>query len=97
MIIIFGFACSVAICLMIGLFLMKEYSHDRYHANADHIYRLYNAADNYSPIDYRVKDIITANYPEVENGCLVQIQSRPIETSHDNTAFYIDNMMSADS
>ncbi len=60
-----GFAFGISICLAIALFLIKEYSYDRYHKNAPQIVRLINSEDNTSSIDYRVKDILLQNYPEI--------------------------------
>ena len=66
-----GFAFAISICLAISLFLAKEYSFDRYHENADQIVRLINTKYNSSLIDYRVKDILSENYSEIENSCLI--------------------------
>jgi putative ABC transport system permease protein len=91
-----GFAFGISICLAIALFLVKEYSYDRYHENAVQIVRLINTEDNTSSIDYRVKDILLQNYPEIENGCLLQIVNRPVAIQVGEQASYLDNIMSAD-
>ena len=57
-----GFAFAISICLAISLFVVKEFSYDRYHKNADNIIRLINVKYNSSLIDYRAKDILTKNY-----------------------------------
>ncbi|MDF1551059.1 MAG: ABC transporter permease, partial [Bacteroidales bacterium] len=91
-----GFAFGISICLAIALFLIKEYSYDRYHENAAQIVRLINTEDNTSSIDYRAKDILLQNYPEIENGCLVQILNRPVPVQVNEQATYLDNIMSVD-
>jgi putative ABC transport system permease protein len=91
-----GFAFGISICLAIALFLIKEYSYDRYHENAQQIVRLINTEDNTSSIDYRAKDILLQNYPEIENGCLVQIINHPMAFQVGEVASYLDNIMSAD-
>ncbi|QGY44672.1 FtsX-like permease family protein [Maribellus comscasis] len=91
-----GFAFGISICLAIALFLIKEYSYDRYHENAGQIVRLVNSEDNTSSIDYRVKDILLQNYPEIESGCLVQIMNRPVAVQVNEQASYLDNIMSVD-
>ena len=48
---------------------MHEFSFDQYHAKSGQIYKLFNAEDNKSSIDYRVRDIIVERFPEVENAC----------------------------
>jgi putative ABC transport system permease protein len=93
---ILGFAFSISICMMIVLYLMKEYSFDSYHANAEKIYRLVDVPDNSSTIDYRVKQAIIDNFPEVKNACITTIMNQPTEISYNNNACYIDNIMSAD-
>jgi len=91
-----GFAFGISICLAIALFLIKEYSYDRYHENTRQIVRLINSEDNSSSVDYRVKDILLQNYPEIENGCLVQILNRPVAVQVNEQASYLDNIMSVD-
>ena len=56
-----GFAFGISICLAIVLFLIKEYSYDRYHEHAGQIVRLIDTKNNSSSIDYRVKDILVNN------------------------------------
>ena len=92
---ILGFAFSISICLVISLFLIKELSYDTYHAHADQIYRLVDAKDNSSKIDYRVKKAILDNCPEVKSACVVQITSQ-LEINNGKNGYYIDNVMSVD-
>jgi putative ABC transport system permease protein len=93
---ILGFAFGISICMMIVLYLMKEYSFDSYHTNADYIYRLIDAADNYSTIDYRVKKAVTENFAQVKNASIVEILPMAVETNYNNSEYYIDNIMSTD-
>jgi putative ABC transport system permease protein len=93
---ILGFAFGISICLMIVLYLMKEYSFDSYHANAEYIYRLIDAADNYSTIDYRVKKAVTENFSQVQNASIVEIIPMAVEANYNNSAYYVDNIMSTD-
>jgi putative ABC transport system permease protein len=91
---ILGFAFGISVCLLIVLFLMKEYSYDSYNANANRIYRLIDVENNSSAIDYRVAPAVLNNYPEVKNACVVNIFSGKIGTSYNNTGYNIDNVMS---
>jgi putative ABC transport system permease protein len=91
-----GFAFAISICLAISLFLAKEYSYDRYHKNVDNIVRLINVKYNSSLIDYRVKEILTRNYPEIENSCLLLRSPHPIEIRYGEKGFYLDDIMSVD-
>jgi len=91
-----GFSFAISICMAIGLFLAHEYSYDRFNRNADRIVRLIDTQDNSSVIDYRVKDIILNNYPEIENGCLMLRSGHPIEVRTSNKGFYLDDIMSVD-
>jgi putative ABC transport system permease protein len=91
---ILGFAFGISVCLLIVLFLMKEYSYDSYNANANRIYRLIDVENNSSAIDYRVAPAVLNNYPEVKNACVVNIFSGKIGTSYNNAGYNIDNVMS---
>jgi len=96
MINITGFAFAISICLAIALFLIKENSFDQHHENSDQIVRLIDNKNNSSLIDYRIKDILLANFPEIENGCLVQRVGHPIEVKKGDEGFYLDDIMSVD-
>src|SRR5690349_22952521 len=52
----FGLSVSMGCCLLIYLFVKDEYSFDRFHTNADRIYRIedkkYNLDDPASPDRY---------------------------------------------
>ena len=91
-----GFAFAISICLAISLYLQKEYSYDRYNENVDQIIRLTDAKDNSSMIDYRVKDILLKNYPEIKNSCIVIRSPQPIEVKSGDKGFYLDDAMSVD-
>jgi len=91
-----GFAFAISICLVIELYLQKEYSYDRYNEHADQIIRLTNEKDNSSMIDYRVKDILLKNYSEIENACIVIRSPHPIEVKSGDKGFYLDDAMSVD-
>jgi putative ABC transport system permease protein len=91
-----GFAFAISICLAILLFLLKEYSYDRYHKNSEHIVRLIDTKDNTSLIDYRVEEILLKNYSDIENGCIVIRSSHPIEIKYEEKGFYLDDIMSVD-
>ncbi|MFX0202264.1 MAG: ABC transporter permease [Candidatus Hodarchaeota archaeon] len=93
---ILGFAFGISICLGIAAYLLHEYSFDQYHANSERIYRLIDAQHNSSTIDYRVKDILAANYPEIENACLFLLVPVPTAVTVHNRGAYVDNLTSAD-
>jgi putative ABC transport system permease protein len=93
---ILGFGFGISICLGITAYLLHEYSFDRYHSNSDHMYRLIDAQNNSSWIDYRVKNILTAQYPEIENACLFQLAPLKKAVAVNNRGYYIDHMLSAD-
>ncbi len=91
-----GFAFAISICLAISLFVINEYSYDRYHANAGQIVRLINTKNNSSSIDYRVKDILLKNYPEIENACLALRSGHPVEVECRGKGYYLDDIISVD-
>jgi putative ABC transport system permease protein len=91
-----GFAFALSICLAILLFLLKEYSYDRYHKNGDHIVRLINTKYNSSLVDYRVKDILLKNYSEISDACLAITANHSVEIKCGDKGFYLDNILSVD-
>lgn len=93
---ILGFAFGISVCLLIILFLIKEYSYDSYNTNADYIYKLIDKKNNSSAIDYRIMNMILSNYPEVKDVCGVQVLPVKIGTSYNNNGYDIDNVMSTD-
>ncbi|MBU0475142.1 MAG: ABC transporter permease [Bacteroidetes bacterium] len=93
---VFGFAFSIAVFLLISIYLIHENSFDKYHIKADNIYRLIDSENNSSKIDYRVSEILRTNFPEVNNSCIVQIGSQAISIAHENNGLFINNIMSVD-
>ncbi len=93
---ILGFAFSMSICLAIVSYLLHEYSYDRYHEKGAHIYRLFDSQDNSSAIDYRVKQPLMDNFPEVENVCLYQLLPYSIQINTGGKGYYIENILSVD-
>src|SRR5262249_51356704 len=41
---ILGLSIGIAVCMMIGLFILNEFNVDRFHKNSDHIYRVMRGA-----------------------------------------------------
>lgn len=93
---ILGFAFGIAVCMMIVLYLIKEYSFDDFNVKANRIYRLVDAEQNTSRIDYRVKKALMDNFPQIEYTSIIEILPKPIETNYKNNAYYVDNLMSTD-
>ena len=93
---ILGFAFGISVCLLIILFLVKEYSYDTYNSNADSIYRLIDVAENSCAIDYRVASEIESQYPEVSNSCVVQVLPMKLSASYNNNGYNFENLMSVD-
>ena len=99
---ILGFAFGISVCLLITLFLTKEYSFDLYNAKANQIYSLIDAQRNSSNVDYRAASAILNNYPEVKNVCTLGIMPGKIaatyinDTSDIRSAYDINNLMSTD-
>ncbi len=91
-----GFAFALSICLGIAAYLVHEYSFDRYHEHDDRIYRLIDTQNNSSAIDYRLKDVLIENYPEIENGCLLQLLPYSIAVTIDNKGKTVENLASVD-
>lgn len=96
-IIITGFAFAISVCLGITLFIAKEHSYDSFNEHFEQIVRVTDAKNNSSMIDYRVKDILQRNFPEIENACIVLRSGEPIEVRTAEKGFYLNDIMSVDS
>ncbi|MDL5045947.1 ABC transporter permease, partial [Oscillatoria amoena NRMC-F 0135] len=70
---IFGLSVGIASCLLITLFVTNELSYDRFHANADRIYKIAlerkypNHATYYAIIPHSYAVVIPQDFPEVES------------------------------
>ena len=91
---IMGLAFGIAIIILIGQFLYFEFSYDHFHPNLDRIYQLVDTADNSYRIDYRIKDRILENIPQVENACLYNSYS--IEANAVGHVFEFEHMLFVD-
>ena len=91
-----GLAFGLSVCLAVTLFYLRENSFDQYHSNAGFIYRLVDKENNSSAIDYRVKNMIIENFPEIDNSCLVQIVPDIIDVNNGTNAYHLENILSTD-
>lgn len=62
---IIGFAVGFAVCIIIALFVYREYSVDSYFPDADRVYRLIDVKSNSTKIDQDVVPFLLENYPEI--------------------------------
>lgn len=67
---LFGLTFALAFILLIGSYLLQETSFDKFYKNIDNIYLLTDSLGNNANIDFRVKQILKENLPEVKNACL---------------------------
>ncbi|MDR3625838.1 MAG: ABC transporter permease [Ignavibacteriaceae bacterium] len=93
---ILGFAFSLAICLIISLFIIKESTTDRFYSNSENIYKLIDRENNSSEIDYRVVKTIQNNIPGIKNSCFFRLGDFQVEINHNQNKCTINNFMSAD-
>ena len=92
---ILGFAIGLSVCMGITLFLVQELMHDRHNQHFESIIRLTDSKNNSSDIDYRVKNTLVENFPQILNGCLVQRVGEST-ISIDGQGFSVDGIMSVD-
>ena len=78
MINISGLAVGVSCFILIALYVKNEFSYDRFHSNADSIYRVWQY-ENYGPKEdflntttpVSMMNVLKSNYPEIEAGSRV--------------------------
>lgn len=69
---VLGLSVGIASCLLITLFVMDEFSFDRFHSKADRIYKIWlerkypSHLINYAIIPHSYSDAIKRDFPEVE-------------------------------
>lgn len=69
---ILGLAVGIASCLLIVLFVADEFSYDKFHTNADRLYKFTlerkypNHSTNYAVVPHSFGDVMPKDFPEVE-------------------------------
>jgi putative ABC transport system permease protein len=69
---VLGLSVGVASCLLITMFVVDEFSYDKFHQEADNIYKIVlerkypNHITNYAVIPHSYADVIVRDFPEVE-------------------------------
>jgi len=98
-----GLAIGIVSCLFIVIYIVDEFSYDRFHARGDRIYRLF--FDYTSPNGetfshaigpYRLADELESRYPEIEEAARLSYPS-PLTFRYEEIEFMEDNAMLADS
>ncbi len=70
---LFGFAVSMMFVILIGVYIVKESSVDKFHSNVENIYRL--SAEKYSGFAPPVADYLKDKYPDIINSTRTFVQS----------------------
>jgi len=98
-----GLAIGIVSCLFIVLYIVDEFSYDRFHAKGDRIYRLFfdytspnGETFSHAVGPYRLADELESRYPEIEEAVRVSYPS-PLTFSYEELEFVEDNAMMADS
>jgi putative ABC transport system permease protein len=94
---ILGFAFSLSACFIIGIYVVNEFSYDKFHYNYDKIFRIVNDENQKSQVDYTIKEDILKHIPEVDDYChiLIRNQKTPVQYQNNNITInhyaYTDN------
>ena len=67
--IIGGFSIGFTACILIALFYNAEHNVDKHFTHYKHIFRLFDAKENKSGLDYKLNAALTENYPDIEKAC----------------------------
>lgn len=98
---VFGLAIGLAICTVIYLWIDQELSYDRFHENADRIYRIErelfrdNSYSRWPIVSATYKHALIDDYPEIENA--VRFWKRRFSIKdynnivHEQSLFAVDN------
>ncbi len=93
---ILGFAFSLASCFIIGLYILNEFSYDKFHHNYYNIFRVVNDENQRSQVDYTIKEEILKEIPEVANSCHVLPRNGKKQLGYQNNTININSSLSAD-
>src|SRR5688572_23209443 len=69
---VLGLSVGIASCLLITMFVVDEFSYDKFHKRADDIYKIVlerkypNHVTNYAVIPHSYADVIVQDFPEVQ-------------------------------
>lgn len=104
---VLGLSVGIASCLLITLFVVDEFSFDRFHDKADRIYKIWlerkypNHITNYAIIPHSFGDVIARDYPEVEATVKLdgpnQTQVSYVDENQERKQFDEEFVMAADS
>lgn len=98
---IFGLGLGLACCVLILLYVQDERSYDRFHEDADRIYRVVfdgkapnSPPDRFAVVSWPVGRAMRAEYPEIEH--LVRFSNWNPVVKHEGTYFYDDTFLIAE-
>jgi putative ABC transport system permease protein len=98
---LFGLVIGMTCCILILLWVANELSFDRYHDNADHIYRLYHylnigGHERHAPMTSPpMAPAIIQDFPEVVNAVRLSPENR-MSVEYKDNRFYEDEIRYAD-
>ena len=87
---ILGLAVGLATCLVIGYYIQHELSYDRFHTNADRLYRV--TRGNYAITPPGTQQLLADNFPEIENVTFVDSRGERL-LSTGNEPLYIEEVL----
>ena len=87
--IIGGFAIGFTASILIGLFYSAEKNVDRHFADYKSIFRLYDAKNSKSGLDYKLNAVLAENYPDIKKTCPLGFSYYPITLKDPETKNYI--------
>ncbi len=97
-----GLAVGMACCILIFLWVKDELSFDRFHENADSIYRVtehqYNSSGDYFPVavtPWPLAEALKNDYPEIIESARLRILSGPL-ISYKDKKIYERDFVAAD-
>jgi putative ABC transport system permease protein len=97
---VFGLAIGLSICMIISLWVLRELSYDRFHENADRIYRVErelfrdNLYSRWPITGGRYKQALIDDYPEIVNA--VRLWRREFAIKDHKNAVHRQEMFAAD-
>ncbi len=101
---LFGLAFGMLCFTLLGLYVIDEWTFDRFHKNAGHIYRVVEqktqpekGAEQLAAVAFKVSSASVTSFPEIERSCILTQMGRMSYQNKANARAFYEPFLSADS
>ncbi len=95
-----GLAIGISVALLIFMFIIDEYSYDKFHKDSERLYRIeqgFSEGSHWAASQGFILDQLIKMFPEVEGGCRFNRRLLPVSVQTEKLSAMQDEMYFADS